>query len=75
MLNKSAADLKEIASSGGGFIIDASNFSTAALKEIASCAASGQGYIILKNTRSLSHAALKEISASGKGHTIFDFMD
>jgi len=67
--------LKEIASLGGGFIINASTIPYITLKEIASCASNGKGYITLKNVATIPYAILKEISSLGNGHVIFDLTD
>jgi hypothetical protein len=69
----STLDLKGIAASGGGMIIDASNFSTLDLKGIAASASGKQAQIILKNLLGKSALDLKGIAASGKGCVVFDF--
>lgn len=65
-------NLIEIASCGGGFIINAYKYPTQILKEIATSAGIGGGYIILKNIGPIPTQTLKEIAACGKGHIIFD---
>jgi len=65
-------DYKSIASSGGGFILDASRFTVMDLKSIAS-SASGKGYVTIKNLAHFTVMDLKSIASSGGGHVIFDF--
>jgi len=73
-MNKSTLDLKSIAASGGGMILDAKDYSTLDLKSIAASASGKQAQIILKNASTKSTLDLKSIAASGNGCVIFDFM-
>lgn len=67
-------DIKEIASRGGGMILDASRFSAEDLKEIASRASTkDHGFIILRNSVRLSAEDAKEIASRSQGHVILDF--
>lgn len=71
-MGKSVADLKSIAASGGGMVLDARKFSTADLKSIAA-SANGQGSrIFLNHVDNKSTADLKSIAASGGGAVVFD---
>lgn len=69
----STLDLKGIAASGGGMILDAGNYSTLDLKGIVSTASGKKAQIILKNLRGKSVLDLKGIAASGNGCVVFDF--
>lgn len=66
-------DLKSIASSGGGMILDAKRYTTFDLKSIASSASGKQATIILKNLDGKTTFDLKSIASSGKGCVVFDF--
>jgi hypothetical protein len=70
---KSVLDLRAIASSGGGMVLDASGFSTLDLRAIASSAASGGGQLMLKGLSTRSTLDLRAIASSGAGKVIFDF--
>ena len=69
----STLDLKQIAASGGGMILTASEFSALDLKHIAAQASTTQAQITLKDLRGKSTLDLKHIAASGKGCVVFDF--
>ncbi len=68
----SVLDLKGIAASGGGMILDAGRFSTLDLKGIAASASGKQAQIVLKNLQGKSALDLKGIAASGNGCVVFD---
>ncbi len=68
----SVVDLKGIASCGGGFFLDASQYNETDLKSIAS-STNGRGYIVLRNLSKFTVVQLKSIASSGNGHVIFDF--
>ncbi len=65
-------DLKEIASRGGGFIIDSAEISSPDLKEIASRATQG-GVVTIRNAGQLTSTDLMEIASRSQGHVVFDF--
>jgi hypothetical protein len=69
----SVLDLKGIAASGGGMILDAGRFSVLDLKGIAASASGKQAQIVLQNLGSKSVLDLKSIAASGSGCVVFDF--
>lgn len=69
----SVLDLKSIAASGGGMILDARAFSVLDLKSIAASASSQKAQITLKNLQGKSVLDLKSIAASGGGCVVFDF--
>jgi hypothetical protein len=71
----SVTDLKIIASNGGGFIIDASRFSSTDLKIIATNAGGSGAKITIKNPQVLSATDLKIIATNSKGCVVFDFYD
>ena len=65
-------DAKEIASRGGGMILDASKFLASDLKEIASRSSDG-GNITLRNANTLLANDAKEIASRGNGHVVLDY--
>ena len=69
----SVLDIKGIAASGGGMILDARPFSTLELKGIAASAASKHAQVVLKNLQGKSVLDLKGIAASGNGCIVFNF--
>lgn len=71
----SVADLKIIASNGGGMVLDAKKISAADLKIIALNASGKQAQITLKNSNALSAADIKIIASNSKGCVIFDFYE
>jgi hypothetical protein len=71
-MSKSVADLKSIAASGGGMVLDASKFNAAKLKSIASSAKGKGSRIFLNNVNSKTTPELKSIAASGGGAVVFD---
>ena len=73
-MSKSVADLRLIAASGGGMILDGASFSTADLRLIAASASGKGAQILLRNASSKSTADLRLIAASGGGCVAFDFM-
>jgi hypothetical protein len=71
----SSIDLKEIASRGGGMIIDGTALPVIDLKEIASRASGGGGLIIIRNAGQLNAIDIKEIASRSDGKIIFDFFE
>jgi hypothetical protein len=71
-MTKSVTDLKSIAASGGGMVLDARKFSTTDLKSIAASAKGKGSRIFLNNVASKSTTDLKSIAASGGGAVVFD---
>ncbi|HEX7912504.1 MAG TPA: hypothetical protein VF534_31055 [Paraburkholderia sp.] len=71
-MTKSVADLKSIAASAGGMVLDASRFNAAELKSIAASAKGKGSRIFLNNVKSKTTAELKSIAASGGGAVVFD---
>lgn len=69
----SVLDLKGIASSGGGMVLDAKLFQVLDLKGIAASASNKQARIVLKNFSHLSALDMKGIASSGNGCVVFDF--
>ncbi|MGI8489924.1 hypothetical protein QWJ20_15500 [Pectobacterium sp. S5] len=69
----SVLDLKSIAASGGGMVLDARPFSVLDLKSIAASASGKQARIVLKNLQGKSVLDLKSIAASGNGCVVFDY--
>lgn len=72
-MSKSVADLRSIASAGGGMILESSKYSTADLRSIASAAASKQAQITLNGANKKSTADLRSIASAGNGCVVFDF--
>lgn len=73
-MEKSVNDLRAIASSGGGMILDAKQFSVNELRAIASSAGGSGARIILKGVGSFSTNDLRAIASSGAGSVVFDFL-
>ncbi|MBS0353162.1 MAG: hypothetical protein JSR83_04580 [Proteobacteria bacterium] len=73
-MNKSVTDLRGIASSGGGMILDASQFSVTDLRAIASSASGSGARITLRHVGAISTTDLRAIAASGSGCVVFDFL-
>ncbi len=69
---RSTMDLKRIAASGGGMILDCTKFSASELKAIAGAA---KAPITLKHVSELSTMDLKAIAAVGNGYITFDLCD
>lgn len=67
-------DLRAIAASGGGMILDAQAFAVPDLRAIAAAANSGGGQFMLRHVAGFSVADLRAIAASGGGRVIFDFL-
>jgi hypothetical protein len=72
-MSLSVLDLKSIAASGGGMILDARPLSALDLKNIAASASGQKAQIVLKNLQGKSALDLKSIVASGGGCVVFDF--
>ena len=73
-MSKSVADLRAIASSGGGMVLDARKFSVADLCAIASSASGSGARITLRNVGAISTTDLRAIASSGSGCVVFDFL-
>lgn len=73
-MNKSVSDLRAIASSGGGMVLDASKFSVTDLRAIASSASGSGARITLRNVDAKSTTDLRAIASSGSGCVVFDFL-
>jgi hypothetical protein len=71
-MSKSTGDLKSIAASGGGMVIDARKYSTADLKSIAASASGKGSRVFVNHADTKSTADLKSIAASGGGSIVFD---
>ncbi|STQ89317.1 hypothetical protein [Iodobacter fluviatilis] len=71
----SVLDLKGIAVSGGGMILDARQFTALDLNSIAASASGKKAQIVLKNLQGKSALDLKGIAASGNGCVVFDFTE
>lgn len=72
-MSKSVSDLRSIAASGGGMILDAGHFSISDLKSIAASASTKKAQITLRGMGHKSVSDLKSIAASGDGCVVFDF--
>lgn len=74
-MNVSIADLKNIAISGAGMILDAKTISAGDLKTIATYASNTktQSSITIKSSYALSSGDLQAIAICSKGRVIFDF--
>lgn len=68
-----ALELKDIAASGGGIILDAKGYTTLELREIAIEAFKGKVKLTLKNVNSKTAFELRGIATAGKGCVVFDF--
>jgi len=73
-MNKSVNDLRAIASSGGGMVLNASQFSVNDLRAIASSASGTGARITLRGGGSFSTNDLRAIASSGEGCVVFDFL-
>ena len=71
-MTKSVSDLKSIAASGGGMVLDARKFSTSDLKSIAASANGNGAKIFVNYADTKSTSDLKSIAASGGGAVVFD---
>ncbi|QSR34829.1 hypothetical protein CFI10_07450 [Marinobacterium iners] len=69
---KTVTDLRAIAASGGGMILDADRFTTTDLRAIAASTNSGGGQLFLKGLGGKTTADLRAIAASGGGKVVFD---
>lgn len=67
-----SGDLRSIASSGGGLILDASKFTAGDLRSIAS-ASEKNASIYLKNISKFTAGDLRSIASAGNGTVVFDF--
>lgn len=74
IMPRSTLDLRSIASSGGGMILDARHYSVLDLRSIASSASANQNKITLMNVNHLSTLDLRSIASSGNGCVIFNFI-
>lgn len=72
-MSLSVLDLKSIAASGGGMVLDTRPFSVLDLKSIAASASGKKARIVLKNLQGKSVLDLKSIAASGNGCVVFDY--
>jgi len=70
---KNVDDLIQIASAGGGLVIDANLLTTTDLIRVASYAAGKGSRVIMKGVSSMSVQDLEKIAHSGYGAVIFDF--
>lgn len=68
-------DLRSIASSGGGLILDSSKFTAGDLRSIVSSASSKNATIYLKNISKFTSGDLRSIASSGNGTVVFDFTE
>ena len=68
------SDLRAIAASGGGMILDASKLMVSDLRSIAASANSGGGQVTLRNVSQILVSDLRAIAASGGGRIVFDFL-
>lgn len=73
-MTKSVNDLRAIASSGGGMVLNASKFSVNDLRAIASSASGSGARITLRSIESISTNDLRAIASSGGGCVVFDFL-
>lgn len=71
-MTKSVTDLRAIAASGGGMVLDARKYSAMDLRAIASSANGKGSRIFLNNVDSKSTMDLRAIAASGGGAVVFD---
>ena len=69
---RSTMDLKRLAATGCGMVLDGSKLSSLDLKAIAG---SAKGTIIIKHVGELSTMDMKAIAAAGNGHIVFDLCD
>ena len=69
---RSTMDLKRLASSGAGLVLDGTKLSAIDLKAIAG---SAKAPITIKHVSELSVVDMKGIVAAGNGHVIFDLCD
>lgn len=74
MMIHTTSDLRAIAASGGGMILNAKNYTTSDLRAIAASANSGGGQITLRNLALFTTSDLRAIAASGGGRVVFDFL-
>ena len=65
--------LKEIASAGGGFTIDASTMTFNQVRDITAGANVGKAKINIKNVSGLTGIQLKELASLAPGLVVFDF--
>lgn len=70
---RTVTDLRAIAASGGGMVLEAGSFTTTDLRAIAASANRGGGQLILKGLGGKTTTDLRAIAASGKGKVVFDF--
>jgi hypothetical protein len=71
----SIADLKIIASNGGGMVVDANTISSNDLKILASNASHSRAKIFIKNCGVISSGDMKIIASNSKGCVVFDFVE
>lgn len=74
-MNRTVTDLRNIAASGGGLILDATKFSVIDLRNIAASAKNKRAQIILKNVSRLTTMDLRNIAASGDGCVVFEIYE
>lgn len=67
-------DLRAIASSGGGMLLDARGFTVTELRAIATSAKDGGAQLTLRNVAGFTVTDLRAIAISGGGKVIFDFL-
>lgn len=71
--NMTVSELKGIAMSGGGMVLNASNYTVSELKGIAIIYKDKDAYLILKNLNRFTVSELKGIAQAGGEKVIFDF--
>lgn len=73
MLNRSVDELRAIASSGGGFAIDAKSFTVDQIRSIASSGGSSMkaAQLAIHNANILNTDDLRAIASSGGGRVFF----
>jgi hypothetical protein len=64
--------LKQIVSTGGGLVIDASTMTFNQMRDIAAAANNGKAKIMVKNLSSLTAVQLVELSKLAPGLIVFD---
>lgn len=65
-------DLEELASLGGGMILDSKIYNVGELHGIAAKSKGTKGQIIIKHALSFTHQELNKIASSCDGNIIFD---
>lgn len=67
-----AEQLKEIATAGGGFTLDASAMTFNQIRDIVAGANAGKAKITIKNVSGLTAIQLKELASAAPGLVVFD---